>query len=126
MIYQRNTINTINNRRYKMKRTSLFIVTILSFILIASVSNAQSNTNPQPGSGVNWVDANGDGICDNFGTENQGINRTGKGYGKKDGTGNPARPQDGTGFGKKAGNTVSSGVCDGTGPKGAIKRGGRK
>lgn len=107
-----------------MKRTALFIVTIFALFLIASTSNAQSVGAPQQGSRINWVDADGDGICDNVGTANQGANRTGKGYGKKDGTGDPSRPQDGTGYGKKAGN-AAGGACDGTGPKGAAKRGGR-
>jgi len=76
----------------------------------------------------NWVDADGDGICDNAGTDMQGQGN-GKGYGKKDGTGNGAKPQDGTGFGKMngAGNGsgTGSGAADGTG-NGAQRRAGRK
>ena len=76
----------------------------------------------------NWVDADGDGICDNFGTENQG---QGNGYGLKDGSGGGTRPQDGTGHGKMngAGNGTGTGsgtgVCDGTGSKGSQRRGGK-
>ncbi len=71
------------------------------------------------GAGPNFVDANGDGICDNFqsGTRpaRAGGARRGGGYGPGDGTGNRGiGPRDGTGFGPGAG----SGLCDGTGPKG--------
>ncbi len=76
------------------------------------------------GQGINWVDADGDGICDNFGTENQGMGN-GKGYGLKDGSGSGVRPQDGTGYGKMNGAGSGSGVCDGSGPKGSSRRGGR-
>lgn len=77
--------------------------------------NASLNLNN--GTGPNWVDADGDGICDNFGTDKQGVNRQGRGYGKMDGTGTPLRPQDGTGFGAKRGGGIGTGtgVCDGTG-----------
>ena len=60
----------------------------------------------------NWVDADGDGICDNFGTERQGQGN-GKGYGLKDGSGAGLKPQDGTGFGKM--NGAGNGIGDGTG-----------
>ncbi len=110
-----------------MKRAAFLFAVIFSIALFTSSSYAQSTDGTVPtGKGASWVDANGDGICDNFGTSNQGSLRTGKGYGKKDGTGNPARPQDGTGFGAKAGNATGTGACDGTGPKGSAKRGGRK
>ncbi len=80
----------------------------------------------------NWVDADGDGICDNVsegGQQQQQLkganaknyqkgNRKG-GYG--DGTG--IRPQNGTGLG--AGIGTGTGTCDGNGPKGAVKRSGR-
>ena len=74
-----------------------------------------------------FVDADGDGICDNVGAKlRQGKGRMnamhGKHYGPGDGTGNQGiRPMDGTGFGPGSGQ--GTGVCDGTGPKG---RGGRK
>ncbi|MEW6193840.1 MAG: hypothetical protein AB1521_01620 [Bacteroidota bacterium] len=110
-----------------MKRIAFLTLAVLfTVILFSSTSNAQTvNTNNGKGTRVNWIDANGDGICDNFGTPNQGSNQVGKGYGKKDGTGNPARPQDGTGYGKKGGYTTGTGVCDGTGPKGSARRGGK-
>ena len=81
--------------------------------------------------GVNWVDADGDGICDNYGTVNQGSG-SGHGYGLKDGSGAGTRPQDGTGFGRinnagANGTGTGTGIadCDGTGPKGSARRGGR-
>ena len=117
-----------------MKRTIFFAAALFTIFLLSSSSFAQTTDTPVTPHGINWVDANGDGICDNFGTANQGANRMGKGYGKKDGTGNPLRPQDGTGYGAKAGKGIAAGsgmgagtgVCDGTGPKGAARRGGRK
>ncbi|MFH1198348.1 MAG: hypothetical protein V1720_21785 [bacterium] len=115
-----------------MKRSIFFsIAAVIAFLFFSTNINAQNQGkgNGTPGSGnpdapkVNWVDANGDGICDNFGTTNQGSGK-GKGYGKKDGTGNHVRPQDGTGYGKKGGN--GTGICDGTGSKGRGNRGGNK
>jgi hypothetical protein len=77
--------------------------------------------------GPNWVDENGDGICDNVGTSKQGQgNGQGKGYGLKDGSGSHVRPQDGTGYGKAAGAGNGTGDCDGTGSKGSSKRKGGK
>ncbi|RJP72799.1 MAG: hypothetical protein C4539_03055 [Ignavibacteriales bacterium] len=112
-----------------MKRSALFTIALFfSFLLFASTADAQTKGNGNgSGSGqkINWVDSNGDGICDNFGTSLQGSN-SGKGYGKKDGTGTGIRPQDGTGYGKKGGNGTGTGVCDGTGPKGSASRKGGK
>lgn len=80
--------------------------------------------------GPNWVDEDGDGICDNKGTGNLGKqfkgtngNKGSKGN-KKGGLGDGSglRPQDGTGFGSGNG----SGDCDGTGSKGSQQRKGRK
>ena len=114
-----------------MKRTTLVLAAVLSLVLLSTSSFAQAtNGTGSQGQGtqINWVDANGDGICDNFGTANQGSLGKGKGYGKKDGTGNPVRPQDGTGYGRKGGNAAANatGTCDGTGPKGSARRGGRQ
>lgn len=109
-----------------MKRTALFFaVAIFTMVLFNSSTNAQTAGNGN-GVKVNWVDANGDGICDNVGTSLQGVNRTGKGYGKKDGTGVRVQPQDGTGFGAKSGNLTGTGAGDGTGSKGKmVRRGGK-
>ncbi len=86
----------------------------------------QGVNNPGP----NWVDADGDGICDNKGTKDSGKQFKGsngkkgskgnKKGGNGDGTG--MRPQDGTGFGSGNG----SGDCDGTGSKGSQQRKGKK
>ena len=104
-----------------MKNAALFTLAILlSLTFFASSANAQSTGrgNPTPVK-TNWVDLNGDGLCDNVGTPAQGSSQVGKGYGKKDGTGTQVRPLDGTGFGNKGGNATVSGVHDGTGPQGS-------
>ncbi len=67
---------------------------------------------------INWVDADGDGICDNVGLDLEGakiqkgkLNGGNGGTGLGDGSG--IKPLDGTGFGKKLGD----GICiDGTAP----------
>jgi hypothetical protein len=76
--------------------------------------------------GAQFVDQNGDGVCDNFGTkagqQKMGNGQRAKGYGSGDGTGNMGQgPKDGTGYGKAAGN--GTGICDGTGPKGGAGTG---
>lgn len=102
----------------------LFSVALLSSITFAQEAQTVKNVKNQ---NANWVDANGDGICDNFGTDlqgsknqnrkaNKGVNKgSGKGFGNgnANGDGTGIRPQDGTGFGKKNGNGICSG--DGTG-----------
>ena len=60
--------------------------------------------------GQNWVDTNGDGICDNFVDANgDGINDNPQGYRGGSGTGVKGKGQGVGRFG------TSSGVCDGTG-----------
>lgn len=104
----------------------LFAVSLLSSTMFGQVRLLDGTGNPDAPR-LNWVDANGDGICDNVGTDLQGLNGgvkkmnkgLNKGTGLGDGTG--VRPQDGTGFGKKNG----GGVCvDGTST--LQKAGGRK
>ena len=77
------------------------------------------------GRGAQFVDQNGDGVCDNFGTKSgqkMGNSAKGKRSGPGDGTGNMGQgPKDGTGYGKSAGN--GTGICDGTGPKGGTGTG---
>ncbi|OGU63508.1 MAG: hypothetical protein A2499_02430 [Stygiobacter sp. RIFOXYC12_FULL_38_8] len=104
-----------------MKNAALFTFAILlSLTFFASSANAQSIGRGNPTAvKTNWVDLNGDGLCDNVGTPAQGSSQVGKGYGKKDGTGTQVRPLDGTGFGNKGGNATVSGVHDGTGPQGS-------
>jgi len=80
--------------------------------------------------GTLFVDQNGDGVCDNFGTkagQKTGNGPQGKGYGPGNGTGNMGQgPKDGTGYGAKTGTCTGTGVCDGTGPKGSQMRRGNK
>jgi hypothetical protein len=88
---------------------------------------------------TNWVDVDGDGICDNYssaarvrnmnanggkgsGLQNGG-NSIGNGSGYRFGDGSGLHPQDGTGLGFKngGGTGTGTGTCDGTGPKGNAK-----
>ena len=113
-----------------MKRIALFSLgLVLAFSALASAQTPPAS--PAPGhpvmQGPNFVDIDGDGICDNFqnrpanGRGGQGMKR-GRGYGPGDGTGNMgAGPKDGTGYGPGAG----TGNCTGTGPQGA-RRGPRR
>ena len=97
-----------------MKRTWILALGIL--VLSASAAFAQAPTTPQPTGarvGANFVDANGDGICD----LNQSGNRQGQGGGKAQ-RGKRLGPQDGSGYGAPAGAGTGTGICDGTGPKG--------
>lgn len=117
-----------------MKATifSKIALAAIAVVFLASISftNAQVKDVKKQGAnhGVNFVDANGDGICDNFtGTKGNGPkdgtgNKNGKGQGMKKGNGNG----NGTGIcnGTGKGNGNGTGVCDGTGPKGFGK--GRK
>lgn len=99
-------------------------------ILFSNDAAAQTKT-PAPGQrGINFVDQDGDGVCDNLGTnvgQRLGNGMRGKGFGPGNGTGNKGQgPKDGTGFGARATNAAATGVCDGTGPKGVQSRAGRK
>jgi hypothetical protein len=113
-----------------MKRFAILTLAI-AVMLIGSYTavSAQTPTKQTPPAGQrtvgpNFVDANGDGICDNFqnGTCpncNRGAGKRGGGYGPGDGTGHRGMgPKDGTGFGPGASAGPGSGTCDGTGPKG--------
>lgn len=98
------------------------LVLFVSVVLFTSSTNAQTRGNGnQSALKTNWVDLNGDGICDNVGTSAQGSNKGAKGYGKKDGTGTQTRPMDGTGYGKKAG--IASGNGNSIGSQGSNGRG---
>ena len=112
------------------------VLFFLALISNATFAQDAGNVTKQQVRQANWVDANGDGICDNVGTAaqrqnqskskkmNKGVKKAAgqglangnmNGYG--DGTG--LRPQDGTGFGKKN----ASGTCDGTGNAGSGRKG---
>ena len=135
-----------------MRRIINFSIVAFSFAILTSTVFPQ-NTNQQkiqkqnkkqvkaqvgingPQAKTNWVDADGDGICDNYsfaarvrnmsgnggkgtGLQN-GKNLFGTGSGYRFGDGSGLHPQDGTGLGFKNGG--GTGVCDGTGPKGNAK-----
>ncbi|MCB0744493.1 MAG: hypothetical protein H6613_10345 [Ignavibacteriales bacterium] len=127
-----------------MKRLINLSVILLVLSVFASSIMAQEEVNTQErkmvknqtlqgtnNPGPNWVDADGDGLCDNIGTgdsgkQMKGANAKGAKQGNKkggfgDGTG--VRPQDGTGLGAGVGTGTAD--CDGTGPKGSVKRSGR-
>jgi len=75
------------------------------------------------GAGQSFVDADGDGLCDNCRGSGQGNSAANgrRGNGPGDGTGNKGvGPRDGSGLGSGA----RSGNCDGTGSKGRGRRGG--
>jgi hypothetical protein len=117
-----------------MKRT---IITALGIVvLFASLAAAQQSTQPnapangqtQARVGPNFVDADGDGICDL--QQARAGQKRGHGYGPGDGTGNRGvGPKDGTGYGAMsgAGKGAGAGNCTGTGPQGQARghRGGR-
>lgn len=114
------------DRLFKLTATLVLLVffTTLSFaqetnnqVRTRAMVKAQTFTGATT-QGPNWVDVDGDGICDNVGTENQGTgNGSGKGLGLKDGTGSNPSPRDGTGYGKKMGanRNLDKGTSDGTG-----------
>jgi hypothetical protein len=111
-----------------MKR--ILLIALLVTATSAITASAQTTPagppagTPGVGAGANFVDADGDGICDNFQT-GQGAGRraqAGKrgGYGPGDGTGRQGiGPRDGTGYGPGA----QSGNCTGAGPQGNANRG---
>jgi hypothetical protein len=118
-----------------MKRAVILSIGLLMMLAAATAASAQTQPaqNPQRPAGTtvgpNFVDVNGDGICDNFqsGTRaGRGMKAGRGGYGPGDGTGNMhVGPKDGTGYGPGA--AGGTGICDGTGPKGkAMRRGPRK
>lgn len=107
-----------------------------AFFVLATFTIAQdAKTTQNKVQNTNWVDANGDGICDNVGTsaqnakrQNKNMNKgtnlgTGQGLGNGNGDGTATRPQDGTGFGKKNGAGKGTGLCDGTGNANSGRKG---
>jgi hypothetical protein len=107
-----------------MKRA--LILGLGALLVTAAIAAAQGKpvaapkTSGQVTVGANFVDANGDGICDNFQNGTRGANGQGQGKccGRGKGNGMHVGPQDGTGFGAPAGAGIGTGICDGTGPKG--------
>lgn len=119
---------------------ALSLVFAIGLMLSSTTFAQQKGTGTPKGQGQYFVDQNGDGICDNFGTnagQKAGNAKKGKGFGPQDGTGNKGQgPHDGTGYGAGKGTGVcngtgngggnGTGTCDGTGPKGNANRGGKK
>ena len=130
----------------RIMNTTLLIAVILAvgFMLTDSASAQQKGTGKGKvnGHGLYFVDENGDGICDNYGTHVGQKNGSGtgvcdgtgpkgggvcKGTGVCDGTGPKGNGKGlGNGTGVCDGTGSGTGVCDGTGPKGKVTRGGRK
>jgi hypothetical protein len=105
-----------------MKRiiNTAMTLAIVGALGIMATNNVHAQQKGTAGTrGAQFIDQDGDGVCDNFGTktgQKMGNSQRAKGYGPADGTGNMGQgPKDGTGYGKAAGN--GTGVCDGTGPK---------
>lgn len=101
------------------------LIALFTFVSLSTSVSAQVQETKQTNHGPRFVDANGDGICDNMiDTNNDGIpdTRNGKGTGPKDGTGKKHGYGNGNGTGTGL-HQNGTGVCDGTGPKG--KRGGK-
>lgn len=116
-----------------MKRVVLFgLGLVLAFGTLASAQTPPGPATPTPGQplmqGPNFVDLDGDGICDHFQnrlTSGRAVRAQsrGKGYGPGNGTGNMGMgPKDGTGYGAGPNGT---GNCTGTAPQGG-RRGGRR
>ena len=112
--------------------TRTFITTLALVLLIGSQGYAQQApagpTPAQPRVGANFVDADGDGICDLYQARGGQRPGRGRGYGPGDGTGNQGNgPKDGTGYGAMRGGGNGTGNCTGTGPagQGPRRRGGR-
>lgn len=110
-----------------MKRTlsSLIALGLVAALVVGFTSIASAQEKPAGKSrGAQFIDKDGDGVCDNVGTKTGQKNGQGmhKGKGPGNGTGNNGvGPKDGTGYGAKSGNGTGTGTgtCDGTGPKGA-------
>ena len=105
---------------------ALALVGALSILATHNAMAQQKGTSAAK-RGAQFVDQDGDGVCDNFATKGgQKMGQAGarKGNGTCDGTGHSGQgPKDGTGYGKMNGGGMGTGACDGTGPKGKQSRG---
>ncbi len=106
-----------------MRQLMIVAAAIGVVMVVAGAAGAQTANPPaatSPGTvGRNFVDANGDGVCDNCtGTprgRGQRACRGRCGFGPGDGTGNQGvGPRDGSGYGQGGGR----GYCNGAGPRG--------
>jgi hypothetical protein len=113
-----------------MKRLMIVGLAAMGALALASGTSVRAadeeSTKEKPTAvGRNFVDADGDGVCDNCTgvSRGQGQGRKARagnrGHGPRDGSGNQVGPRDGSGRGRG-----SRGQCDGTGPKG--RRQGRR
>ena len=115
-----------------MKKLLIVNAALAAVLALVASNHALADAKPAPGPakqgtvGPNFVDNDGDGICDRHGT-GSGQARRGRGNGRGgngpgDGSGNQGvGPRDGSGNGPGPGTN-----CDGTGPKGRGRRGGRR
>jgi hypothetical protein len=85
-----------------MKRALILSIGLLMVLAVATAASAQTQATPKPQRpagttvGPNFVDVNGDGICDNFqsGTRGGRAMKAGRGgFGPGDGTGNQESPE---------------------------------
>jgi hypothetical protein len=112
-----------------MKRLTIVAGALGTLLLLAGAVRAQAPNPPSQAPATarpGFVDANGDGVCDNCTGTPQGQGqkvRQGKGgFGPGNGTGSQGvGPRDGSGYGQASGR----GTCNGTGQKGR-GRGGRR
>jgi hypothetical protein len=106
-----------------MERLTIVAGALGTLLLVAGAARAQA-PNPPPSQppatvGPNFVDANGDGVCDNCAGTPKGKGQKARqgrsGAGPGNGTGNlGVGPRDGSGYGQASGR----GTCNGTGQKG--------
>jgi hypothetical protein len=87
-----------------MEMKTKLLISGLAFIAITAVVSAQSSPDPgnqaaRPGRGAAYVDANNDGICDNF-VSRQASGTQGYRNGNCDGTGQRIRQHRGNGYGQ--------------------------
>lgn len=115
-----------------MTRTAIATLALTAFLAapgLAQQAPQGPSSTTQPRVGANFVDADGDGICDR--NQQQAGKRAAKGKGPANGSGNQGvGPKDGTGFGAMsgAGRGTGAGTCTGACPGGqaARQRGGRR
>lgn len=95
-------------------KTKLFL-SMAAFIALTVIASAQTTTqNPNPagqgrGQGTAWVDANNDGVCDNF-------NGPHMGQGQRNGRGQAQGIGQGRAYGQGRGPGKGQGKRDGQGP----------
>lgn len=106
----------------KLSAAALFVIAIFAFSTVTFAQGLKDGSGFKGGksTGAKYIDANGDGVCDNFGTANSGMKAGGQGKGQMGkGKGN-GMGQGLKGSGTCTGTGNGTGVCDGTGPKGRM------